>query len=154
GDGGAHRRSLPGFDAARHRARHGRRLRPRRARYRPRLRPHPCRRQPGRDPGLLRGAATLSRRCRLVTAPLLRLQGIDTYYGDSHILQGVSLDLPAGSVLALLGRNGAGKTTLLRAIMGIVPPRSGRIVFAGSELTGLPPHRIARSGIAYVPETR
>jgi branched-chain amino acid transport system ATP-binding protein len=89
-----------------------------------------------------------------MSGALLELAGLHTYYGDSHILQGVSLEVPAGTVLTLLGRNGAGKSTLLKSIMGIVPPRAGRIVLAGMELTRLTPYRIARAGIAYVPETR
>jgi branched-chain amino acid transport system ATP-binding protein len=87
-------------------------------------------------------------------APVLQLEGVHSYYGDSHILQGVSLAVAPGRVLTLLGRNGAGKTTLLKSIIGIVTPRAGRIVFAGAEISSLSPHRIARKGIGYVPETR
>jgi branched-chain amino acid transport system ATP-binding protein len=95
-----------------------------------------------------------------VTAPpapldsLLELDGVHSYYGDSHILHGVSLSLARGRVLTLLGRNGAGKTTLLKSVIGIVVPRSGRIVFDGADVIGLSSHRIARRGIGYVPETR
>jgi branched-chain amino acid transport system ATP-binding protein len=89
-----------------------------------------------------------------MTAPLLQLDGVHSYYGDSHILHGVSLAVAPGRVLTLLGRNGAGKTTLLKSVIGIVKPRAGRIAFAGAELTGLSSYRIARSGIGYVPETR
>jgi branched-chain amino acid transport system ATP-binding protein len=89
-----------------------------------------------------------------MTAPLLELDDVNSYYGESHILHGVSLAVAPGRVLTLLGRNGAGKTTTLKSIMGIVRPRSGRIVFAGADMAGRPSHRIARSGIGYVPETR
>jgi branched-chain amino acid transport system ATP-binding protein len=89
-----------------------------------------------------------------VSGPLLQLDGVHSYYGDSHILHGISLDVPPGRVLTLLGRNGAGKTTLLKSVIGIVKPCAGSILFAGAEMVGLPSHRIARSGIGYVPETR
>jgi branched-chain amino acid transport system ATP-binding protein len=87
-------------------------------------------------------------------APLLTLTDLHAYYGEAHILQGVSLAVGEGEVVTLIGRNGAGKTTTLRSIMGIVPPREGRITFAGRELRGLPTHAVARAGIAYVPEER
>jgi branched-chain amino acid transport system ATP-binding protein len=89
-----------------------------------------------------------------MSAPLLQLDGVNAYYGDSHILHGVSLAVAPGQVLTLLGRNGAGKTTALKSIIGIVRPRSGRISFAGGEITHLSSYRIARAGIGYVPETR
>jgi branched-chain amino acid transport system ATP-binding protein len=89
-----------------------------------------------------------------VTAPLLSLKDVHAYYGEAHILQGVSLDVGEGEVVTLIGRNGAGKTTTLRSIMAIVPPRGGQITFAGRELRALPTHAIARAGIAYVPEER
>jgi branched-chain amino acid transport system ATP-binding protein len=85
---------------------------------------------------------------------LLALEGLQTYYGEAHILQGVSLTVGAGEVVTLIGRNGAGKTTTLRSIMGLVPPRGGHITFEGRELTRLPTHEVARAGIAYVPEER
>ncbi|MDQ7849707.1 MAG: ABC transporter ATP-binding protein [Armatimonadota bacterium] len=85
---------------------------------------------------------------------MLEVQGIHTYYGLSHILFDVSLRVDRGEVVCLLGRNGAGKTTTLKSIMGIVPPRRGRIRFKGVDLGGLPPHRIARLGIGYVPDDR
>jgi branched-chain amino acid transport system ATP-binding protein len=85
---------------------------------------------------------------------LLAVEDLHAYYGDAHILQGVSLTVGAGEVVTLIGRNGAGKTTTLRSIMGIVPPRGGRITFGGRELTELPTHEVARAGIAYVPEER
>ncbi len=85
---------------------------------------------------------------------LLRLEDVHAYYGDGHVLQGVSLAVPRGGVLCLLGRNGAGKTTTLKAVMGIVPPRAGRIVFDGRPIGGARPHHVARVGLGYVPETR
>ena len=85
---------------------------------------------------------------------LLAVEGLHAYYGDAHILQGVSLAVGAGEVVTLIGRNGAGKTTTLKSIMGLVPPRDGRITFDGRELTKLPTHEVARAGIAYVPEER
>jgi branched-chain amino acid transport system ATP-binding protein len=85
---------------------------------------------------------------------LLRLEDVHSYYGDSHVLHGVSLEVAPGRVLTLLGRNGAGKTTVLKSIIGIVRPRSGRILFAGGEIAGQASYRVARSGIGYVPETR
>jgi branched-chain amino acid transport system ATP-binding protein len=87
-------------------------------------------------------------------SPLLRLEDVHSYYGESHILHGVSLEVAPGRVLTLLGRNGAGKTTVLKSIIGIVRPRSGRILFAGGEIAGQASYRVARSGIGYVPETR
>jgi branched-chain amino acid transport system ATP-binding protein len=89
-----------------------------------------------------------------VTTPLLTLANVHAYYGEAHILQGVSLAVGEGEVVTLIGRNGAGKTTTLRSIMGLVPPREGHITFAGRELRGLPTHAVARAGIAYVPEER
>ncbi len=84
----------------------------------------------------------------------LRLEDIHTYYGKSHVLQGVSLEVRAGEFVALVGRNGAGKSTILKSIMGIVPPRRGRVLLEGREITGFPPHEVARRGIAWVPEER
>ena len=85
---------------------------------------------------------------------LLSMEAVDTYYGRSHVLQNVSLEVTGGSVAALLGRNGAGKSTALKSIMGIVAAARGSIRFAGDAIEHLPPHRIARRGIAYVPEDR
>ncbi|RLA97922.1 MAG: ABC transporter ATP-binding protein, partial [Deltaproteobacteria bacterium] len=85
---------------------------------------------------------------------MLEVNGIHTYYGLSHILFGVSLKVERGEVLCLLGRNGAGKTTTMKSIAGLVPPREGRIIFKGEEITGLEPYRIARKGIGYVPDDR
>jgi len=85
---------------------------------------------------------------------LLALDDVHTYYGEAHILQGISLSVRQGEVVTLIGRNGAGKTTTLRSIMGIARPRRGRIVLRGENLTELPTHEIARRGIAWVPEER
>lgn len=85
---------------------------------------------------------------------LLALEDLHAYYGEAHILQGVSLTVGAGEVVTLIGRNGAGKTTTLKSIMGLVPARRGRITFDGLPLTRLPTHEVARAGIAYVPEER
>ncbi|MEO1193175.1 MAG: ABC transporter ATP-binding protein [Pseudomonadota bacterium] len=85
---------------------------------------------------------------------MLSLRGVQGYYGQSHILQGVNLEVPPGQVVGLLGRNGAGKTTTLKAIMGVVAVRGGSIRWQEREIAGLSSHRIARLGIAYLPETR
>jgi branched-chain amino acid transport system ATP-binding protein len=85
---------------------------------------------------------------------MLQVDGIQTYYGESHILHGVSLSIGAGETVALLGRNGAGKTTMIRSIVGFTPPREGRIVFDGDEVHRWPTHRIARRGVALVPQGR
>ena len=87
-------------------------------------------------------------------APLLEVDDIQTYYGKSHILRGVSLKVQRGEIVTLLGLNGAGKTTTIRSILGLTPPRSGSIRFRGTEITGMPTHRIAKMGIGYVPEGR
>ncbi len=89
-----------------------------------------------------------------MAAPLLALEDVHAYYGEAHILQGVSLAVGEGEVVTLIGRNGAGKTTTLRAIMGIVRPRRGRVLLGGRDVSGLPTHEIARRGIAWVPEER
>ena len=85
---------------------------------------------------------------------MLQVQDIHTYYGASHILQGVSLDVPEGQVVALLGRNGAGKTTTLRSIIGLTPPRRGRVFFRDRNITGQRPYALARLGLSYMPESR
>lgn len=85
---------------------------------------------------------------------MLQITSLNTYYGDSHILQGVDLHIPAGKAVGLLGRNGMGKTTLIRSLMGYVPAASGRIEWQGKDVTGHPPERMARLGIGYVPEGR
>ena len=85
---------------------------------------------------------------------LLELSHVEAYYDDSHILFDLSLTVEAGEVVCLLGRNGAGKTTTARSIVGLTPPRAGRITLRGHDLVGLPPYRIARLGIGFVPEDR
>jgi branched-chain amino acid transport system ATP-binding protein len=92
-----------------------------------------------------------------VAAPsetLLRVEALDTYYGDSHILKGLSFSIRRGETVALLGRNGVGKTTTLKSIVGWVPPRRGKIVFEGADVTGAPMMSNARRGISLVPEER
>jgi branched-chain amino acid transport system ATP-binding protein len=84
----------------------------------------------------------------------LRAYGLQTYYGKSHILHGVDLDVTEGKITALLGRNGAGKTTTLRSLVGLTPPRQGRVTIFGADTTHWPPYRIAASGVGYVPEGR
>jgi len=86
--------------------------------------------------------------------PLVRVEDVHTYYGKSHILHGVSLEVGAGEVVGLLGRNGVGKSTTLKTIMGLVQPSRGSVQLAGAPITGLPPHKLARLGIGYVPEDR
>jgi branched-chain amino acid transport system ATP-binding protein len=85
---------------------------------------------------------------------MLVLEDVHTYYGKSHVLHGVSLQVEAGEVVGLLGRNGVGKSTTLKTIMGLVRPAHGRITLDGRPIAGLPPYRLARLGIAYVPEDR
>ncbi|NTU86107.1 MAG: ABC transporter ATP-binding protein [Chloroflexales bacterium] len=85
---------------------------------------------------------------------MLSVQGIQTFIGQHHILEGVSLEVPRGSIIALLGRNGAGKTTTLRSIIGLTPPREGVVVFDGAEIQGRPAYEIAQLGVGYVPEHR
>jgi branched-chain amino acid transport system ATP-binding protein len=84
----------------------------------------------------------------------LRISGVDTYYGDSHVLHGVGFALPAGKLLGLLGRNGAGKTTCMSTIMGFLRPRRGTIALFGDEVAGLAPEVIAKKGICLVPQGR
>jgi branched-chain amino acid transport system ATP-binding protein len=90
----------------------------------------------------------------LASEPLLAVREIHTYYGDSYVLQGVSLALRSGEIAAILGRNGMGKTTLIRSIAGLTPPRSGDIVYRGRALRGEPPYVVAQAGIAIVPQGR
>ena len=85
---------------------------------------------------------------------ILEIKEIHTYYGTSHILFGVSIDIQEKEAVCLLGRNGAGKTTTLRSIIGLTPPRSGSIKFNGQEITGKPPYRIAPLGVGFVPDDR
>ncbi len=85
---------------------------------------------------------------------LLEIQNINTYYGLSHVLQDVSLEVDKNEIVTLVGRNGAGKTTTLKSILGITPIRSGRIVFNGEDISALPTHMTVQRGISYVPEER
>jgi branched-chain amino acid transport system ATP-binding protein len=85
---------------------------------------------------------------------ILEVDRIDTFYGQSHILQGISISIKEGEVVSLLGRNGVGKTTTLRSIIGLTPPRSGKIIFQGINIAGKPPYQISRMGMGYVPDDR
>src|SRR5215216_1114472 len=90
----------------------------------------------------------------VMSTPLLTVSDIHTYYGDSYVLQGVSLMLRKGQIVAILGRNGMGKTTLIRSIAGLTPPRTGDVVYRGHSLRGKPPYVAAQAGIAIVPQGR
>ncbi len=85
---------------------------------------------------------------------MIKVENIDSYYGTSHVIQGLSLEVPEGEAVCILGRNGVGKTTTLRSIVGLTPPRSGSVKINGQEVRGLPAHRIVRLGVAYVPAER
>jgi branched-chain amino acid transport system ATP-binding protein len=85
---------------------------------------------------------------------MLELKEIHTYYGLSHVIQGVSLTVEKGEIITLIGRNGAGKTTTLKSIIGLTPPRTGTVTFQGEDITHLPTHLIAQRGISFVPEER
>ncbi len=85
---------------------------------------------------------------------LLEVRDLNTYYGTSHALQGISLNVAQGEIVALLGRNGMGKSTTLKSIMGLVKPRSGSVIFQEKNIAGYPPYKVARVGIGYVPEDR
>jgi branched-chain amino acid transport system ATP-binding protein len=85
---------------------------------------------------------------------MLEVRDLYTSYGLSQVLFGVSLDVAAGQALCLLGRNGVGKTTTLRSLVGLTPPRAGRVVFDGTDITGWEPYRVSRQGIAFVPQER
>jgi branched-chain amino acid transport system ATP-binding protein len=89
-----------------------------------------------------------------VPDPVLAVADVHTYYGDSHVLHGVSLGVAAGEVVAILGRNGMGKTTLIRSIVGFTPPRRGRVRFAGEDVTAWAPFRRIERGMALVPQGR
>src|SRR5213593_4960893 len=93
-------------------------------------------------------------RFTLLDHPMLTLDTIHTYYGESHILQGVSLEVGAGQAVSLLGRNGAGKTTTINTIVGFTPPRAGTIRFKGQDITHKPSHMTARLGMGLVPQGR
>ena len=85
---------------------------------------------------------------------MLAMTDVHTHYAKSHILHGITLDVQPGEVVGLLGRNGVGKSTTLKSIMGLVRPSQGRITFEGRDITGIPSHKVAHLGIAYVPEDR
>lgn len=85
---------------------------------------------------------------------LLKLESVNTFYGKSHILRGVDLEVGEAQIVALLGRNGVGKTTTLNTIMGFVKPSTGRILFSGRDVTALPPYELSRMGLGYVPQGR
>ncbi|MEK7386416.1 MAG: ABC transporter ATP-binding protein, partial [candidate division NC10 bacterium] len=90
----------------------------------------------------------------MASSVLLAVEDLQTFYGKSHVLRGVSFTVPPGEITVLLGRNGAGKTTTLRSIMGLTPPRGGTIRFKGEDITGRAPHHVFRRGVGYVPEGR
>ena len=85
---------------------------------------------------------------------LLDAKGLNTYYGESHVLQDMSVAVDEGEIVALLGRNGMGKSTTMKSIMGLVKPKSGTVWFQGTDITRLPPYKTAKAGIGYVPEER
>ncbi|MFH2127069.1 MAG: ATP-binding cassette domain-containing protein, partial [Pseudomonadota bacterium] len=85
---------------------------------------------------------------------MLKLDKVNTYYGESHVLFDISLEVNQGEIVALVGRNGVGKTTTMMTIMGLVKPASGSIVFKGQEIAGKTPHQIAMAGLGFVPEER
>jgi branched-chain amino acid transport system ATP-binding protein len=85
---------------------------------------------------------------------LLEVRDLNTFYVTSHVLQNISFQVNEGEIVALLGRNGMGKSTTLKSIMGLVKPKSGKVIFQGKEVTGFPPFKVARAGIGYVPEER
>jgi len=89
-----------------------------------------------------------------MSAPLVSAAGLHTFYGSSHVLHGVDFEVRRGETVALMGRNGMGKTTLLRSLMGLTPPKRGRVMIDGRDMTGAPAHAVARAGLALVPEGR
>ena len=99
-------------------------------------------------------AAAATKAAATVTAPLLVVKELEAWYGESHVLHGVTFDVRPGEVVTLLGRNGAGKTTTLKSIMGILPKRKGSVTFQGKELMHAPARYVAREGIAFCPEER
>jgi branched-chain amino acid transport system ATP-binding protein len=85
---------------------------------------------------------------------ILEIKEIHTYYGTSHILFGISMEVKEGEAVCLLGRNGAGKTTTLKSVIGLTPPKKGKIFFQGKEVSGKPPYRVAQMGVGFVPDDR
>src|SRR5690606_8686274 len=106
------------------------------------------------------GARSLSRQLRrgggrdMTALPVLAAEGLDAFYGRSHVLRGIAFRVMPGETVSLIGRNGMGKTTLLRTLMGLVPPARGRVMLGGKDVTGARPSAIARRGLAFVPEGR
>jgi branched-chain amino acid transport system ATP-binding protein len=96
----------------------------------------------------------MARGVRRMAEAVLHVAGLRAGYGPAEVLFGVDLELQRGEVAALMGRNGAGKSTTMKAIMGLLPPRAGQVRFAGQDITGWPPFRVARAGLGYVPEDR
>ncbi|MCG4453776.1 ABC transporter ATP-binding protein [Pseudomonas sp. MMS21-TM103] len=90
----------------------------------------------------------------ITATPLIEVRGLHTFYGNSHVLHGVDLQIAPGETLALLGRNGVGKSTTIRSLLGLTPPRSGEVRIRGENLTGSAAHKVIRRGIGYVPEGR
>jgi urea transport system ATP-binding protein len=90
----------------------------------------------------------------LAAEPVLRVEGLNQYYGGSHILRDLAFEARAGEVTVVLGRNGVGKTTLLKTLMGLVPAKTGRVLLQGEDITALPPYERVRRGIGYVPQGR
>jgi len=99
-------------------------------------------------------SAALAGQPRAATAPLLSVKGLEAWYGESHVLHGITFDVMPGEVVTLLGRNGAGKTTTMKSIIGIMGKRKGSITYDGQETIGMPSRQIARLGLGYVPEER
>jgi branched-chain amino acid transport system ATP-binding protein len=89
-----------------------------------------------------------------VSAPALAVHALHAYYGESHVLQGVDIEVASGEAVSLVGRNGAGKTTTIAAVTGFLRPRAGSVRVNGADLTGAPPHQVARAGVALVPQGR
>src|SRR5215510_6433388 len=116
------------------------------------FRPQDCRRPLSHRGGQPAGAGSLSRSGMM--SGTLEIEDVYTAYDKADVLQGVSLKVDAGTITCLLGSNGSGKTTLVRSILGLTPPRAGRIVFDGTDITHLPTHRIIAAGIACIPEGR
>src|ERR1700704_4535709 len=114
--------------------------------------PISCRTSGSSRPISARNSRAASRRSRPVAEPLLTIEGLSAGYGDVRVLWDISLGVEAGAITCIVGSNGAGKTTLLRTISGLVPATSGRILFAGEDVTALPPDQILARGIAHVPE--
>ena len=83
---------------------------------------------------------------------MLKIENLQVSYGGSLVLQGIDMEVHPGHIVALMGRNGVGKSTLMKSLVGLVPPRSGHVLFDGKEIIGMPPHQISNMGISYVPQ--